>query len=157
MASSGSNGRGKRGGAGGATRLAFTIPSVWSHGHEVQKQIMQAVESGGFNYDCIFAIKLALEEALINAIKHGNKEDPAKTVKVEAKISHERAEIMIEDEGGGFERCNVPDPRLDENLEKCSGRGILLIEFYMNEAKWTNGGRRLRMVKKNESTPACTK
>ena len=151
MASSGSNGRGKRG--GGGKRLAFTIPSVLSHGHDVQRQIMEAVESNGFNYDCVFAIKLALEEALINAIKHGNKEDPKKKVRVAAKISAKQAEITIEDEGPGFERCAVPDPRLDENLEKCSGRGILLIEFYMNEAKWTRGGRRLHMVKRNEPNP----
>ena len=45
----------------------------------------------------------------------------------------------------------MPDPTLQENLEKCSGRGILLMEAYMNRVEWTNGGRRVRMVKKNEA------
>jgi anti-sigma regulatory factor (Ser/Thr protein kinase) len=58
--------------------------------------------------------------------------------------------IIIEDEGAGFDRSLIPDPLADENLEKCSGRGILLIESYMTEAKWTKGGRRLRMVMRNK-------
>jgi serine/threonine-protein kinase RsbW len=64
-----------------------------------------------------------------------------------------RAEIIIEDEGPGFDRKGVPDPTSDENLEKCSGRGILLIESYMDEVKWTNRGRRLKMVKRNVEDP----
>ena len=60
------------------------------------------------------------------------------------------AEIIIEDEGPGFDRKHVPDPTLEENLEKCSGRGILLIGAYMDFVEWTNGGRCLRMIKRNE-------
>jgi len=59
--------------------------------------------------------------------------------------------IVIEDEGSGFARALVPDPTLEENLEKSSGRGIHLIEAYMNEVRWSRGGRRLRMVKKNDA------
>ena len=71
-------------------------------------------------------------------------------MKVSAKVSPRRFEIRIEDQGAGFNRKSVPDPTVAENIEKCSGRGILLIEAYMTEVSWDRGGRRLKMVKLNE-------
>ena len=53
--------------------------------------------------------------------------------------------------GSGFDRSSVPDPTEEENLEKCSGRGILLMEAYMNSVKWSNKGRRVKMIKRNEA------
>ena len=132
------------------TPVKATIASDFSAGFEViQQQILDAAEQHGFKEQCLFAIKIAVEEALVNAIKHGNKLDPTKRVKIEAAISPSQAEICIEDEGPGFERSSVPDPLAEENLEKPSGRGILLIESYMNHVSWDHGGRRVRMVKKN--------
>src|SRR4051794_31597318 len=107
--------------------LKFTIPSDFAAGRDVQKRILDDVSRLGFNSQSQFAIKLALEEALINAIKHGNRLDPSKKVHIEAKVSPQQFEITIEDEGPGFKRTAVPDPTLEENLEKCSGRGILLM------------------------------
>lgn len=130
----------------------FVIRSDFNEARDVQKRILDDVEGAGFNSQSQFAIKLALEEAIINAIKHGNKLDLTKKVHIHATVSPMRAEIVIEDEGPGFKRTNVPDPTLDENLEKCSGRGILLIEAYMTAAEWTNGGRKLRMVKVNDNS-----
>jgi len=132
--------------------LRFTIPSDFGAGRDVQKRIMDDVHKKGFNSETTFAIKLALEEALINAIKHGNKLDPKKTVHVEARVTPKLAEIVIEDQGSGFDRDCVPDPLDDCNLDKCSGRGILLMEAYMNRVEWTRGGRRVRMMKKNDLT-----
>jgi serine/threonine-protein kinase RsbW len=131
--------------------MTFTIRSDFAAGHDVQKRILDAVEAAGFNSQSTFAIKLALEEALINAIKHGNKLDEKKNVHIEASVTPELTEITIEDEGPGFDRTSVPDPTLEENLDKCSGRGILLMEAYMNRVEWSRGGRRVRMVKKNEA------
>src|SRR5690606_30246239 len=91
-----------------------------------------------------------LEEAMINAIKHGNRLDMKKHVHVQYKVTPEQVEIIIQDEGEGFRREDVPDPTLEENITKCSGRGILLIEAYMNTVEFSDGGRRVRMVKKNE-------
>ena len=133
------------------------FPPEFDAGHEVQRQILADVEKAGFSQHSFFAIKLALEEALVNAIKHGNRLDPHKTVSITANVSPQRAEISIEDEGAGFERCNVPDPTCDENLEKCSGRGILLIESYMSSVRWDRGGRRLKMVKENVEDRAWPK
>jgi serine/threonine-protein kinase RsbW len=136
----------------GRQRATFstTIASNFAASREVQKRILDDVTKGGFNSQSTFAIKLALEEALTNAIRHGNQLDPKKKVHVRATVTPQKAEIIIEDEGVGFRRAHVPDPTLEENLERCSGRGILLIESYMNEVKWSRGGRRLRMIKHNE-------
>lgn len=146
MAGPNHNGKGS---ATSSKPLRFTIPSEYAAGRDVQKRILDDVAASGFNDQSTFAIKLALEEALINAIKHGNKLDPKKTVTIKAKVTPKVCEIEIEDQGPGFDRKDVPDPTLEENIEKCSGRGILLIEAYMDKAKWDNKGRRLKMVKKN--------
>ena len=126
--------------------LRATIPSDYTAGRHVQERIIREVQDNGFAADSLFAVRIALEEALVNAIKHGNRLDPTKTVVVEARVSPGRAEIIIEDEGPGVDRTCVPDPTAEENLHKCSGRGLLLIESYM-DSQWTKGGRRVRMVK----------
>ena len=130
--------------------MRFTIPSDFSAARDVQKRILRSLATRGFNSQSTFAVKLALEEAIINAIKHGNKLDPAKTVIIEAKITPTQAQISVQDQGSGFDRRHVPDPTLEENLQKCNGRGIFLIEAYMNKAKWTKGGRRITMIRKNQ-------
>jgi serine/threonine-protein kinase RsbW len=144
MAAGGSNRRTK----GRAEKLLFTY-NLEHQRREVEAAILQAVQRHGFAEKNYFAIHVALDEALANAVKHGNKRDPAKKVQVEANISDERAEIFIEDEGPGFNRAGVPDPTLEENLEKCSGRGILLMESYMDSVSWDRDGRRVRLVKDN--------
>jgi serine/threonine-protein kinase RsbW len=146
-ASSASSAAGSNGAAGDHFKL--TIPSDYGAGRDVQDRILQQVRRHGFSPDATFAIRIALEEALVNAIKHGNRQNPDKTIRVEARVTRERAEITIEDEGPGFKRSGIPDPTLEENLHKCSGRGILLIESYMDGVHWSRGGRRLKMVKEN--------
>ena len=131
------------------TPVKATINSDFSAGSEVQQRILDLAERHGFTAQSLFALKIAMEEALVNAIKHGNKLDPQKHVIIEAAITPTEAEICIEDEGPGFDRSEVPDPLAEENLEKSSGRGILLIESYMSQVQWDRGGRRLRMIKKN--------
>ena len=131
-------------------KFSFVIPSDFTAGRDVQRQIMADVARNGFDDDNTFAIRIALEEALVNAIKHGNRLDPGKKVRVEATVTPDRAEITVEDEGPGFNRADVPDPTCDENICRPSGRGILLIESYMNDVRWDRGGRRIHMVKHND-------
>lgn len=133
------------------------IITDFNSSRDLQKHIMDLVTAGGYDPQSVFAVKLALEEAVINAIKHGNKNDPKKKVLLEYSVTPERCEIIIEDEGAGFQRCDVPDPTLDENIHKCSGRGILLIEAYMNVVEYSKGGRRVRMVKTNEQPATARK
>jgi len=124
--------------------------AYFGEGRTVQKEILDAIEDAGFDPDSVFAVKLALEEALINAIKHGNKFDPKKRVHVDALINQREAKITIEDEGPGFNRATVPDPTAEENLTKCSGRGLLLMETYMTSVEYSNKGRKVHMVKRRE-------
>lgn len=150
-----SDGKGKRKNgrpAGPApARLAFRISSTFEEARDVQKQIIDAIESRHFGEGDVFAIRLALEEAIINAIKHGNKLDASKQVAVEAVVTDDEVDITVQDQGAGFRREEVPDPTLEENLEKNSGRGILLIEAYMTGATWSDDGRRLHMHKRREA------
>jgi len=129
-------------------KLKFVIPSDLAETRHVQQQIMQAVHDRSYADNAVFAIKLSLEEALVNAVKHGNKLDPKKHVHVNASVSDDEVEITIEDEGPGFRREKVPDPTADENLTKCSGRGLLLMEAYMTTVEYSKRGRRIRLVKK---------
>ena len=145
----GPSGRPSGGSANGPLRV--TIPSEFSAGRDVQERILADVQRHGFSTDDTFAIRIALEEAMVNAIKHGNRLDPGKKVHVESRVTPKRVEISIEDEGPGFDRSAIPDPTDEDNLDKPSGRGILLIEAYMDRVEWSRGGRRLKMVKENAS------
>jgi len=96
-------------------------------------------------------IFVALDEALANAIKHGNKSDPSKTVHVRADISTREARFTISDEGEGFDIAAVPDPCDPANLFKPSGRGVMLIHHIMDDVRYNQRGNEVVMVKFPES------
>ena len=91
---------------------------------------------------------VALDEAFVNAVKHGNRNDPGKLLRVTAELSAREAIFTVEDEGDGFDVREIPDPRDPANLFKSSGRGVLLIYNIMDEVEYSERGTRLKMVKK---------
>ena len=91
---------------------------------------------------------VALDEAFVNAVKHGNRNDPSKLLRVTAELSAHEAIFTVEDEGDGFDVCEIPDPRDPANLFKSSGRGVLLIYNIMDEVEYSERGTRLKMVKR---------
>jgi CheY-like chemotaxis protein len=91
---------------------------------------------------------IALDEAFVNAVKHGNRNDPGKLVRITAELSAREARFTIEDEGEGFNVQEIPDPRDPANLFKTSGRGVLLIYNIMDEVAYNARGNRLTMVKR---------
>ena len=95
----------------------------------------------------IFSIKLAVQEALVNAIKHGNRMDPDKKVFIRYRISSERFDIHIVDEGRGFNPDDVPNAVAEENLERSSGRGLLLMRHYMTTVAYNERGNMVSMSK----------
>ena len=95
----------------------------------------------------IFAIRLAVEEALVIAIKHGNQMDRGKKVHVTYHVHADRFDVLITDEGPGFDPEDVPDPTAPENLERPCGRGLLLMRHYMTEVTFHPPGNRLTMAK----------
>ncbi len=93
----------------------------------------------------VFCIKLALEEALVNAIKHGNQFDRAKKVYISYRLFPDRFEVAVRDDGPGFDPTDVPDPTAPENLERPCGRGLMLMRHYMTEVAYNPRGNGLTM------------
>lgn len=111
------------------------------------KKLIDALKEQGVDEEIVFDIHVGFEEALRNAMIHGNKSNPDKKVKIETDIGEEALTIIVEDEGAGFDPVKVPDPTKDENLLKESGRGVYLMHHLMDEVRYENGGRRVVMVK----------
>jgi len=123
---------------------------------DVCKQIMARLEANKFDKDDIFAVHLTLEEAFLNAVKHGNKMDPTKKVKVEYIVDSEKVDIAITDEGNGFVPERIADPRFGEKLFEPGGRGLLLMKSYMDIVEYNERGNRVHMVRYKEK-PDFTK
>jgi serine/threonine-protein kinase RsbW len=128
----------------------ITIQSDTSAGQAVQERIVKQLEVREFSPRDVFGVRLALEEALVNAIKHGNRMDPAKQVKIICQISRDKVRIEIEDEGPGFNPDEVPDPTADENLERPCGRGIMLMRSFMSLIEYNEAGNRVVLEKHRE-------
>jgi serine/threonine-protein kinase RsbW len=116
---------------------------------KVADQVLKEARACGYREEAVFAIKLAMEEALINAIRHGNRSDPAKRVVVEFEIDSGKAVLQVTDEGEGFRPEDLPDPTADENLECPSGRGVMLMRAYMDEVRFSPRGNTVRMMRRN--------
>ncbi|MEO6655185.1 MAG: ATP-binding protein [Pyrinomonadaceae bacterium] len=108
-------------------------------------------KSCGFGDDVMSAIDLAIRESVANAVKHGNKFDETKPVKLTFADKADGFEITVRDFGSGFAVEDIPDPTNPENLLKTNGRGILFMRSFMDEVEWENppdGGLIVKMLKK---------
>lgn len=114
---------------------------------EFSKSLLKRIQSLLIDSDSLFDIRLSLEEALVNAIKYGNKFDDKKFVFVKIKASAESVEIEVKDQGEGFDYNAVPLPTESQNISKPSGRGIFLIKNLMDSVEFFDGGRGIKMVK----------
>jgi serine/threonine-protein kinase RsbW len=93
---------------------------------------------------------VALDEAISNAIRHGNQNDPTKLVYVHAEFCDDEARFTVRDEGGGFDCSTLPDPCDPENLFREGGRGVLLIRHIMDEVHFNGYGNEVTMIKRAE-------
>jgi serine/threonine-protein kinase RsbW len=123
------------------------IPSDTNEARRVLDELLSELSGREWAEEDTFGVHLAVEEALMNAIKHGNQRDPEKKVSVETKVSEDRLRIEVEDEGPGFDPDDVPDPTLEENLELPSGRGLMLMRTFMSRVEFNNKGNRVLMEK----------
>jgi serine/threonine-protein kinase RsbW len=114
---------------------------------DAEGDVMDRLERLGYDEDHQFAIRLAFEEALVNAMKHGNGMDPSRKVTLAYRVSPECIQIHVRDEGTGFDPCCVPDPTTDENLQRPCGRGIMLMRSYMDTVRYDCRGKEVQMVK----------
>jgi len=113
-------------------------------------RLLEDIKRAGYSEVSVFAVRLAVEEALNNAMRHGNALDPAKTAKLTYEVTSEHVDIRIADEGPGFDFSSVPDPTLDENVEKPTGRGIMLVRAYMDTVEFNETGNEIHMIKLNK-------
>ncbi len=136
-----------------STSLWYTeeFPSQMPEGRRVEEKILSQCRKHAYAQRDLFALRLALEEAISNAIRHGNKGNPDKHVRVKYRITPQRVDVMVEDEGGGFNPAALPDPTADQNLQCACGRGVLLMRAYMNNVVFNPSGNSVTLTKFNES------
>ncbi|MGQ9631136.1 MAG: response regulator [bacterium] len=132
----------------GSVELSFKFPSDPTLVGGVIYHIINNVEAFGYE---VSNIRLSLDEAITNAIEHGNKLDPQKTVGVRCGIDGERFWARVEDEGDGFRWREIPDPRSMEALFEKRGRGIFLMRYYMDEINFNDKGNVVTMIKYRSS------
>lgn len=127
------------------------LPSRIEVVEEVATAIAGIIKSSEFEEEAGFGIDLAVREAVTNAVVHGNNADESKFIEVILKSSQDFIEIIVQDQGAGFDPKEVPDPTDEENIMKTDGRGIFFMRNFMDEVDWQihpKGGTRVRMLKK---------
>ncbi len=131
--------------------FALTIPSRLEEMQAVHALIGEAVKEYALSEELAHWLELTISESMINAIQHGNCSDPSKKATLKISSHNDVLEVIVEDQGKGFELDMIADPTDDANLLKPCGRGILIIRSFMDEVNLScceGGGSRLRMVKK---------
>jgi serine/threonine-protein kinase RsbW len=131
-------------------KIEFELPSDLSLMNGVLQYLLERVAKLGLIKPERSNLFVALDEAFVNAVKHGNKNDPRKLVRITAELSPKEACFTVEDEGEGFNVKDIPDPCDPTNLFKSSGRGVLLMYNIMDEVEYNAQGNRVKMVKRPE-------
>jgi serine/threonine-protein kinase RsbW len=111
----------------------------------IERVLLDARDSG-FPDGSVFAIRLALEEAITNAFEHGHEHLADSTVRVDFRVDARAVDVAVEDKGPGFNPNALPDPTAEENIAKPSGRGVMLMRAYMTEVRFNSSGNRVRLI-----------
>jgi serine/threonine-protein kinase RsbW len=127
-------------------QLASSLESVdWAEAH-----VTDLAKKSGFDEDGCHEIGIAVREAMVNAVVHGNHYSSEKKVNLSVEMGEKSLTIIVEDSGSGLDLDALPDPLADENLLRPSGRGLLIVRAFMDEftvERRAEGGSRLRLVK----------
>jgi serine/threonine-protein kinase RsbW len=127
-----------------SARLRF--PYDRARVEEVVGAILSALSRHAYPDASKFALRLAVEESLANAHQHGHRGRPGAPIEVEYRVTDREVVVKVTDQGPGFNPASVPDPTLDENLERPTGRGLMLIRAYMTRVTFNARGNRMTMV-----------
>ena len=128
------------------TLLDSSLDSV----DHAEAAVLKVAEEIGFEEDDLHALGMAVRESMVNAVVHGNRYNARKKVHLKVLQAADHVTIVIADEGEGFEMNQLPDPLADENLLRQSGRGLLLMQAFVDEfqlSKRQPTGTEVRMVK----------
>ena len=118
------------------SKVSYRMESTLESVNKAEEMADQIAAQSGFDEDIRGGISMAVREAMINAVLHGNAYDPAKRVNLPFEQNNRELIITIGDEGRGLEPDEIPDPLAPENLMKQSGRGIFLIRAFMDEVRF---------------------
>jgi serine/threonine-protein kinase RsbW len=126
--------------------MAVTLTDADASLRRVQDEMLRAAEEAGYGEAGRFALRLALEEAVVNAFRHGNAGDYEAGVDVSYEVGSSSVRVVVEDRGRGFDPGVVPDPTAEDRLSVPSGRGLLLMRAYMSEVRHNERGNRVEML-----------
>lgn len=115
------------------SRLSFTLESTLESVNKVEQVAEEFAAKAGFDEDTVPHIAMAVREAAVNAVIHGNRYDTAKHINVSFEASSTGLTVHVADEGTGLDPDTIPDPLAPENILRGSGRGIFLIRAFMDE------------------------
>ncbi|MBF0254766.1 MAG: ATP-binding protein [Candidatus Omnitrophica bacterium] len=127
--------------------MTFEVESVLDAIPKATSKLFDFLADCAISEEEHFNLRLSFEESLINAIRHGNRLDPALKVKVQMTLTEARLYVRIDDEGAGFDYQNLKDPTEEENLQAYSGRGVYLMKHLMDEVRYSRSGSTVEMVK----------
>lgn len=127
---------------------SYVFPSETGEACRVRELIANRLRQHEYDENEVLDIVQAVEEALVNAIKHGNKCDCRKRLRVAFGIGDECFQVCIEDEGLGFDLSSVPDPIAPDHIEMPCGRGLLMMKHFMSEVHHVNPGNAVVMIKR---------
>ena len=132
-----------------AHRVSYTLDSTLDTVNSAEEAASQIAAEAGFGDEDVMKISMAVREAAVNAVLHGNAYDPGKKVTVDFERTAQDLVITIRDQGKGLDLAKVPDPLAPENLMKTSGRGIFLIRSFMDvvEIRPSETGTELKLIK----------
>jgi serine/threonine-protein kinase RsbW len=130
-------------------RVSYTLDSTLETVDSAEQTASRIAAEHGFDEDEVMRISMAVREAAVNAVLHGNAYDPDKKVKLEFEIIGNDLIITIRDQGSGLDLDKLPDALAPENLLKSSGRGIFLIRSFMDEVHInpSHTGTEIKLVK----------
>ncbi len=131
-------------------RESYTLDSTLETVDNAEQAASRVAAAAGFDEDQVMQISMAVREAAVNAVLHGNAYDPAKKVRLEFEQSGADLVITIRDQGKGLDLAKIPDPLAPENLLKTSGRGIFLIRSFMDDVQIhpSQTGTEIKLVKR---------
>ena len=132
----------------GSKKSQMKVPSETRYIRKVSSRILSSLAPYAVDEGRVFDIKLCVEEAVRNAIVHGNHSDRRTAVRVAYWVQDGSLYIEIEDEGPGFDHSKVADPTSGPHILKNSGRGVYLIKRLMDKVEYSGNGNRVTMVKK---------
>ena len=139
-----------------ADRVCYTLDSTLETVNSAEEAAGRKAAEAGFDEEEVMQISMAVREAAINAVLHGNAYDPSKKVTIAFERTPRDLVIVVCDQGKGLDASRIPDPLAPDNLMKTSGRGIFLIRSFMDEVEIhpSQTGTELRMIKHVHGNPA---